>query len=200
MDALSEADRAGRDAAIRAILPLVPQIGWSPRSIADGLQAAGLPEDEAAFLFPRGVISAVEAWLDLTDREMAAAAGDVSALRIPARIRALVAARLRLLAPHKEAGRQATALLALPWNAPTGLRSAARTASAIWYAAGDSSADFSWYTRRMSLAAIYGATLVFWLREESDDIGSALDFLDRRLSDLSRVQRCRKRRPAPRTA
>lgn len=200
MDTLSESDRAGRDAAIRAMLPLVPQTGWSPRSIAAGLLAAGLPEDEASFLFPRGVRSAIEAWLDLIDREMVAAAGDISALRIPARIRALVAARLGLLAPHKEAARLAVATLALPWNAPTGLRATARSASAIWYAAGDNSANFSWYTRRMSLAGIYGATLAFWLRDDSDDIGPALDFLDRRLADLARFQRCRKGRPAAKAA
>jgi ubiquinone biosynthesis protein COQ9 len=92
------------------------------------------------------------------------------------------------------------ALLAVPWNAPTGLRSAARTASAIWYAAGDKSADFSWYTRRMTIAAIYGATLAFWLRDDSDDIGPALDFLDRRLAGLARFQRCRKPRPAVKAA
>ncbi len=73
MEALSESDRAGRDAAIRAILPLVPRSGWTARTIAAGLRAAGLPEDEAAFLFPRGVTSAIEAWFDLTDREMASA-------------------------------------------------------------------------------------------------------------------------------
>jgi ubiquinone biosynthesis protein COQ9 len=200
MDTLSESDRAGRDAAIRAILPLVPRTGWSGRSIAAGLRAAGLPEDEAAFLFPRGVSSAVEAWLDLTDRDMAAAAGDVSALRVPARIRALVAARLRLLAPHKEAARQAMALLALPWNAPIGLRAMARSASAIWYAAGDNSADFSWYTRRMTLAGIHGATLAYWLRDDAEDIGPALDFLDRRLAGLARFQRCRRGRAASKAA
>jgi ubiquinone biosynthesis protein COQ9 len=200
MDAHSDADRTGRDAAIRAILPLVPRSGWTRRTIAAGLHDAGLPEDEAAFLFPRGVTSAIDAWLDLTDREMTAAAGDLSGLRIPARIRALVAARLRLIAPHKDAARQAMTLLALPWNAPAGLRGAARTASAIWYAAGDRSADFSWYTRRASLAAIYGATLAFWLRDDAEDIGPALAFLDRRLAGLARFQRCRRPAAGPKAA
>lgn len=196
MEALSESDRMRRDAAIRAILPLVPGRGWTPQAIADGLRAAGLPEEEATFLFPRGEISAIEAWVDLTDREMAAVAGDVSGERIPVRIRALVAARLRLVAPHKEAARQALAVLALPWNAAAGLRGAARTADAIWRAAGDTSDDLSRYTRRMSLAAIYGATLAFWLRDEAEDTGPALDFLDRRLAGLARMQRCR-RKPNP---
>ena len=189
----SAADRDARDRAIRAILPLVPLRGWSSRAIAEGLRAAGLPEDEAAFLFPRGVPSAIAAWLDLTDREMAAAAGDLAGLRTPDRIRALVAARLRLAAPHKDALRQAMAVLTVPWHAPSGLRAAARTADAIWLAAGDRSDDLSRYTRRATLAAIYGATLAYWLRDGSEDIGPALDFLDRRLADLARVTRCRKR-------
>ena len=196
MEALSESDRLRRDAAIRTILPLVPGRGWTLQAIADGLRAAGLPEEEATFLFPRGEISAIEAWVDLTDREMAAVAGDVSGERIPARIRALVAARLRLVAPHKDAARQAMAVLALPWNAAAGLRGAARTADAIWRAAGDTSDDLSRYTRRMSLAAIYGATLAFWLRDEAEDTGPALAFLDRRLAGLARMQRCR-RKPNP---
>ncbi|MEO3470727.1 COQ9 family protein [Roseomonas sp. CAU 1739] len=192
MEALSATDRAGRDATIRAMLPLVPQGGWTARTIAAGLHTAGLPEDEASFLFPRGVTSAIEAWADLTDRAMAGEAGDVLSLRVPARIRTLVAARLRLVAPHKDAARRALALLALPWNAAAGLRIAAHTADAIWLAAGDTSDDLSRYTRRATLAAIHGATLAFWLRDDSEDTGPALDFLDRRLAGLARFQRCRK--------
>lgn len=192
MEALNETDRAGRDAAIRAMLPLVPAMGWTARAIAAGLHAAGLPEEEASFLFPRGALSAIAAWRDLADRDMVAAAGDVSTLRVSARVRALVAARLALIAPHKEAARQAAALLALPWNAPAALHGAARTADAIWVAAGDASDDLSRHTRRATLAAILAATLAFFLHDESEDIGPTLGFLDRRLADLARVQRCRR--------
>ncbi|MBR0683595.1 COQ9 family protein [Roseomonas eburnea] len=187
------ADRASRDAVIRALLPLVPARGWTGRAIAAALHEAGLPEEEAIFLFPRGAVSAVEAWLDLADREMAEAAGELSGLRTPDRIRSLIATRLRQATPHKDAVRQAVALLALPWHAPTALRTAGRTVSAMWYAAGDTSADFSWYTRRATLAAVYGATLAFWLRDDSEDLGPTLDFLDRRLADVARVGRCRRR-------
>lgn len=192
MTGLATTDRDARDAAIRAVLPHVPGLGWSRRAVAAGLADAGLAPEEADLLFPRGPISAIEAWLDLTDREMAAVAGDLAGLRTPARIRALVAARLRLGAPHKDAARQALALLALPWNAPAGLRSAARSVDAIWQAAGDRSDDLSRYTRRASLGAIYAATLAFWLRDDSPDAGPTLAFLDRRLADLARAMRCRR--------
>ncbi len=44
----------------------------------------------------------------------------------------------------------------------------ARTVDAIWHAAGDRSADWSWYSKRAILAGVYGATLLFWLRDDSD--------------------------------
>jgi ubiquinone biosynthesis protein COQ9 len=185
-------DQPDTDAVIEALLPLVPSMGWTPRAIAAALRAAGLPEEEAAFLFPGGPVSAIEAWLALADRQMAEAAGDLSGLRTPDRIRTLIATRLRQAGPHREAVRQALAVQALPWNVPSALRTAARTANAIWYAAGDTSADFSWYTRRVSLSAVYGATLAFWLRDESEDIGPTLDFLDRRLAGLARIGRLRR--------
>jgi ubiquinone biosynthesis protein COQ9 len=200
MSDLAEADRAARDAAIRAILPRVPELGWTRRAIAAGLADAGMAAEDAEFLFPRGAVSAVEAWLDLADREMEQAAGDLSGLRTPDRIRTLVATRLRQAAPHKDAVRQASALLALPWNLGAGIRTAARTTSAMWHAAGDRSADFSWYTRRASLGAIYGATLAFWLRDDAEDIGPTLDFLDRRLAGLARAMRWRRRLTGPRVA
>ncbi len=200
MQALHESDRAARDAAIQAILPLVPVTGWTPRSISAGLRAVGLPEEEASFLFPRGPASAIEAWRDLLNRTMAEAAGDLSDLRTPARIRALVAARLSLIALHKEAARQAAAFLALPWNAGHALRGAAATADAIWVAAGDASDDLSRYTRRATLATILTATLAFFLRDDSPDTGPALAFLDRRLAGLARIQRCRRPRPKAQAA
>ncbi|MBX6376726.1 MAG: COQ9 family protein, partial [Acetobacteraceae bacterium] len=93
--------------------------------------------------------------------------------------------------------RHALALLALPWNAGAAARCTARTVDAIWYAAGDRSADFSWYTRRASLAAIYAATLAYWLRPEADGadpeehLAATLAFLDRRMADLARMAKGR---------
>jgi ubiquinone biosynthesis protein COQ9 len=66
----------------------------------------------------------------------------------------------------------------------------------MWYAAGDKSADFSWYTRRATLAAIYGTTLAFWLRDPSPDLAKTLEFLDRRLADHARLHRSIPRRAA----
>jgi ubiquinone biosynthesis protein COQ9 len=179
-----------RDAAILAALPHVARLGWTVAALEAGLRSLGEEPAAHRWLFPRGPVGAVEAWIDLTDRRMEeqAALEDLAALRTPQRIRRLIALRLTALEPHREAVRRALALLALPWNAGVGARSLARTADAVWAAAGDSSADVSWYTRRATLAGIYAATLAYWLREPGG-VPAALDFLDRRLAGLTRMQR-----------
>ncbi|WP_376093219.1 COQ9 family protein [Roseomonas sp. CCTCC AB2023176] len=178
-----------RDAAIRAALPHVPVLGWTEAALAAGLRDIGEDPMAHLWLFPRGPLSAAEAWVDLGDRDMAEAAGDLSGLRIPGRIRRLVAIRLDQAEPHRDALRRALTLLALPWNAGIAARTLARTADAMWAAAGDSSADFSWYTRRASLGVVYGATLAFWIAGR--DTEEALAFLDRRLAGLAGLQRRR---------
>ena len=64
---------------------------------------------------------------------------------------------------------------------------------AIWHAAGDRSADFSWYTKRAILAAVYSATVLYWLRDTSEDDAATLAFLDRRLAGVGRIGRLRRR-------
>jgi ubiquinone biosynthesis protein COQ9 len=184
-----------RDRAVQAMLPFAAVDGWTWGTIRNGLAAVGEDPGLAESHFPRGPVGAIEAWIDLANREMEAAAEaeGVAGLRVPARIRRVVELRLAAVAPHKLALRRALAVLALPWNTAAGLAATARTVDAMWYAAGDLSADFSWYTRRASLAAIYWATLAYWLRDDSPDTAGAMDFLDRRLAGLARVQRLRRK-------
>jgi ubiquinone biosynthesis protein COQ9 len=189
-----------RDSALLAALPHVLRLGWTRPALAAGLADLGREPMEQEWLFPRGAIEAVEAWCDLADREMeaAAAAEALSNLKIPRRIRRAIEIRLAQAEPHREAIRRALALQALPWNLASALRTVARTADAIWATAGDTSADFSWYTRRATLAGVYGATLAFWLQDEEPGHPRTLAFLDRRLADLAKLQR--PRRPAARPA
>jgi ubiquinone biosynthesis protein COQ9 len=57
----------------------------------------------------------------------------------------------------------------------------------MWYAAGDQSTDFSFYTKRATLAGVYGATLLFWLDDRSDDAVETWAFLDRRIAGVMQI-------------
>lgn len=182
-----------RDAAIDAMLPNVPFDGWTVRALRSGLIAAGLPEDDATLLFPGGAADMIAVFCDLADRRMIEAAAALSETRLSARVREVIVSRLTMNRPNKEAIRRAVAVLALPNNARTAAAITARTVDAIWHAAGDRSADFSWYTKRAILTAAYAATLLFWLQDTSDDDAATHDFLDRRLRGTGNLARARSR-------
>jgi ubiquinone biosynthesis protein COQ9 len=186
---------AERDQAVEATLPHVPLDGWTTKALRAGLADSGHDPADLALLFPGGPIEAIEVWGDLADRRMAEALGalDLGAMRVRERVVAAIRIRLEQNAGHREAAARATALLALPRNAPTAARMTARTVDTIWTAIGDRSTDFSWYTKRASLAAIYGATMLYWLSDDSEGAEATLRFLDRRIDALMIIPRVQRR-------
>ena len=186
---------AERDAAIVAMLPHVPFDGWTRRALRMGLTGIGVAADEDALLFPAGPRDMLEAYSDWADRQMAAEAArlDLAERRLPERVRAVIALRLARNRPHKEAIRRALALFALPGHARLAACCAARTIDAIWHAAGDRATDFSWYTKRATLTAVYAATVLYWLRDSSEDDAATLAFLDRRLAGVGWIGAMRRR-------
>ena len=180
---------AERDAAIVALLPNVVFDGWT----MPALRAAAGPD--ADLLFPGGVTDMIEAYCDLGDRwmEQGAIAAGISDLRLSQRVRAVIALRLEQNRAYKDAVRRALAILAVPGNTGLALRCTARTVDTIWHASGDAAADFSWYTKRAILAGVYGATLLYWLGDGSDDDAPTLAFLDRRLQGVGRIGSLRRR-------
>ena len=184
-----------RDAAVEAVLARVPMQGWTMLALRGALADIGAEPEDAELLFPGGAADMVEAFIDLTDRRMEeqAASMDIAALQAPARVRALIARRLERNRPHKDAVRRALAVLAVPGNVALSARCIGRTVDAIWHASGDRTTDFSWYTKRATLAGVYAATLLYWLRDDGEDDTATLEFLDRRLAGVGRVHRLRRR-------
>ena len=102
-------------------------------------------------------------------------------------IRALILIRLDQAALHKEAVRRALAVLAVPANALVSARALYATIDTMWRAAGQQDTDFSFYTKRATLAAVYSSTLLAWLADTSGDPAVIEGFLDRRLVDVARI-------------
>ncbi len=182
-----------RDAALLAGIAHVGRRGWTLAAIRDGLRSIGADPDLAPLMFTEGGAELVAEWAAYADRRMleAAAAEDMASLRGAQRIRRAIELRLAVERPWRAELRRGAALLAT--QPLLAARIAARTADALWQAAGDRSADFSWYTKRATVAAIHTATMLFWLRDDSPDDEATMAFLDRRLADAGRVTRLRQR-------
>ncbi len=179
---------------LKHLLPLVPFDGWSDASLRDAGKKAKLEPQEVAAAFPQGALDAIDFFFTREDEALGEAftAKQLSDMRMPDRIEALVMARFSHLAPNREAVRRAIAFYALPWNVPHGLQSLYRTVDAMWRLAGDQSLDFNFYSKRMTLAGVCSATILFWLNDRSENQSGTRDFLKRRLADVASFGKIKK--------
>jgi ubiquinone biosynthesis protein COQ9 len=185
----------GAERLLLATLSHVPFDGWSNAAFAKGCADAGLDQETGRSFFPGGVPEVLEYFLSYTDEKMLAvlAAENLEIMKIRERIAAAIRVRLELLARHREAVRRTCAYFALPQNAPLGLKCLGRTVDAIWRACGDEATDFSFYTKRATLAGVYMATLLYWLDDDSEGFGDTFAFLERRIGDVMELHKARER-------
>lgn len=178
-----------QDRILEEMLGNVVFDGWTDRAMNDSAHMAGEADGILTRAFPGGLSDIVRHFGDWTDRRMLAALETdwqaFEALSTRQRIRRCVAVRLEVLAPHKEAVRRLTTLLALPPYASLAAKMAYTTVDSIWRVVGDESTTFAFYTKRASLAAILGAVTLYWLNDQSDDHHATLGFLDRRMRDIT---------------
>lgn len=181
---------AARDAILDAALPHVPFDGWSKAALDAAIADSGVAPGLAAALFPRGAVDLALAYHWRGDRLMAErlAVEDLGALRIRDRIALAIMTRLEVC-DDRELVRRGSALFALPQHAGDGARAIWGTADAIWRALGDSSQDINWYSKRATLAAVYSATVLYWLGDESPGHAATRDFLDRRIGEVMQFEK-----------
>lgn len=174
---------------IAEALPIVPFEGWTLPALQHAAEKVGYKRTDVIRLFPGGAIDAVDEFSRIGDDAMLIALKDsgLETMKIRDRIATAVRIRISLNASHREAVRKAAAMHAMPFYALRGLRALYNTVDAIWYAVGDNSMDFSFYTRRLSLAGVYSATLLCWLDDKSPNGSDSWKFLDRRLQDVLAV-------------
>ncbi|MEI4471628.1 COQ9 family protein [Frigidibacter sp. MR17.24] len=193
-DPRSDAETADLQARLLdAMLLNVPFDGWSETAFREAAQAAGVDLPLARVICPRGAVDLAVAYHRRGDAAMRAALGaeDLSGLRFRDRIARAV--ELRLTAADREAVRRGSALFALPQHAATGAKLVWETADAIWDALGDSSDDINWYSKRATLSAVYGATVLYWLGDESEGGAATRAFLDRRIGDVMGIESAKAR-------
>jgi ubiquinone biosynthesis protein COQ9 len=188
-------DSALRDRLTDAIANEAAFDGWSRTSIRAAARSLDLPPGEDERLFPGGPLDVLAYVSERADRRMVEdlEAEGVLGLKIRDRIRAAVRIRLERHAGNREAARRALALLALPFNAPLAARLLYHTIDAMWYAAGDTSTDFNFYTKRATLAAVYSSTLLYWLNDRSPGSEATWSFLERRIDNVMQVEKLKAR-------
>ncbi|MES2432228.1 MAG: COQ9 family protein [Pseudomonadota bacterium] len=186
---------AAKSLILQAALPHAAFDGWSEATLQAALTDSGVAPGLGRALFPRGGIDLAVAYHQHGDNAMteALAATDLTALRYTNRV--ALAVKLRLMGAQNETGadkelvRRGTTLFSLPHHAPEGAKLIWSTADAIWKALGDTSTDLNWYSKRATLSAVYTATVLFWLGDQSEENADTWAFLDRRLANVTAFEK-----------
>lgn len=175
-----------RQAILTGVLEHVPFDGWSQQALERGIADAGLSPADGLRAFPEGIEDCLEYFMEYADCKMHEGLSSLPLqhMRMHEKVGAAIMLRLETLLPYRECVRKAVAHYALPTQTGKALKRLYTTVDAIWRAVGDTPTDFSFYTKRMSLAAIYTSTLLFWLEDESENLAETHAFLQRRMANL----------------
>ena len=173
-----------------AILPHVPFEGWSQAAYEAALAQTGMNPDHARTLCPRGALDLAIAFHHLGDAAMVSAmkTADLRSMRYSERVAFALRARITAIT-DKEAVRRATTLFSLPNHATVGARLIWDTADLIWDTLGDTATDINWYTKRATLSAVYGATVLYWFGDDSVAAQATDAFIERRIADVMQVEK-----------
>ena len=187
---------------IRAMLTHVPFDGWTWKAMEQGAIDIGFEKKKTSSyrmkifkdLFKNGSIDFIEIFSEVIDFEVKEKYDllEFKPERVSEKIKKIIMIRLNLCQKYKEAVRTSISLTAMPINAKISLNILYKTCNSMWRIAGDKSTDFSFYTRRISLAAVYTSTLLFWLNDNSNDNVETEFFLDRRLKGINKISRLKK--------
>jgi ubiquinone biosynthesis protein COQ9 len=165
--------------------------GWTRAAVDSAAGQLGIDAVQARLAMPKTQAGMIDVYIQEVDRALEAwfTPRRLATMKIREKIRSLIWHRLEIMGPAREAVRRALAILAMPHNLPLALRISWRSADLMWRIAGDTSADFNHYTKRMTLGAVYGSTLLVWLDDQSEGWTETAAFLDRRIDDVMRFEK-----------
>ena len=165
--------------------------GWTPAAVAAAADSVGIDRAQARLAMPKDAAGLIDLYIQGVDRAMAAEFPPerIAAMKIRARIREMLWSRFQIMAPAKEAVRRALAILAMPQNVALATRVGWRSADLMWRLAGDTATDFNHYTKRLTLSAVYGSTLLAWMSNDSENQAATSEFLDRRIDNVMQFEK-----------
>ena len=190
MESVSPLERLRRELAL-AVGENAVFDGWTRAAVDSAAAQLGIDTIQARLAMPKTQAAMIDIYIQEVDRALEAwfTPKRLKPMKIREKIRSLIWHRLEIMGPAREAVRRALAILAMPQNLPLALKAGWRSADLMWRIAGDTSTDFNHYTKRMTLGAVYGSTLLVWLDDRSEGWADTAAFLDRRIDDVMRFEK-----------
>ncbi|KAK2768677.1 Ubiquinone biosynthesis protein coq9, mitochondrial [Arachnomyces sp. PD_36] len=176
---------------LTAALEHVPRHGFTNEALILGARDAGYL-DVSVQLFPRGAFEIILFYLAsrrelLRERvekgEIFGGENGAESLSVEEKVKRLAMERLRMNEGVINQWQDALALMSLPTHVPASLSELHSLSSDILTLASDPSVDASWYTKRLSLSAVYASAEVVMTQDTSPNFTATEAFVQRRLED-----------------
>ena len=171
---------------LEEMLKIAPFEGWGDAALRAATASCGLVRHYEKIAFKGGVDEVTTMLHNKIDAETLAQLDNekLSKMKVRERIFNIIDRRFDIMSEYKPAIRKIVQFLAMPQNICLGTKLLWQMANDVWYAAGDKSTDFNYYTKRTTLMAVYSATLIFWLEDESENHSETSAFLSRRIENI----------------
>lgn len=185
-----------REEIMLATLSHVMFDDWSNQALYAGTQSAGYDTLTMHTEFPNGIQDVIVSfctWADQTMLESLQQEDYKLCQGTSQRIGYLLNQRLNCLVSYKEPVRRLMAYFVLPPNNLLALRTLYTTVDTMWYAIGDKSTDFSYYSKRATLASICILSTCYWLTSNPEDTKR---FIDKNLTALNTFGKVRRSIPS----
>lgn len=92
-----------------------------------------------------------------------------------------------------EAVRKFVGYCANPVNIPHSLHNIYDFSSDVWYLLGDKSTDFNYYTKRLSLSAIYTKCMLYSLSDKSDNLTQTKKYIQKSIDGLMKINKLKQK-------
>jgi len=168
-----------------------PFDGWTEKNLANAARSVDISEFELHRLLPERLAGLARIYVDTLNEKHRRAFEklDISALKLREKVFEALMTRLKIMSENKEVVRAFAAYSMNPAHIGSLTHSVSSAADLIWRMVGDKSVDVSFFTKRLSLGAIYSKTLLFWLSDDSDDMAETRGFLRRQIDYLMEFQK-----------
>lgn len=176
-----------RERWLQELLQDAPFDGWTAEAAKVAADRAELTQGEQVLAAPGGVLDLLKHFFDAAESRAKEKLGaqDLSALRVPERVRVGVLTWLDALSPHQEAVRRATARGYMPWGTGAAMQRGWSVADMIWAQSGVDSDDYNRYSKRGILMATLPGIINYWA--DQPDREDLVEFVDSRLKSASSV-------------
>tara|TARA_B100000575_G_C23059322_1_gene609857 strand:- start:70 stop:699 length:630 start_codon:yes stop_codon:yes gene_type:complete len=159
--------------------------GWTKNILKKTLNK-NVNNSDLIYLFPNGYRDLLELSLSELNKSLENKISKINIinLSISKRIKKILLVRLEILNKEKNFFKKTFYHLILPQNSKIMKKNLYQSVDNMWYLAGDNSTDFSFYTKRLILAAIYTNALFIFF---NNNIETAEKNIEKNLKLISKI-------------